>query len=71
MITSAWNKVSETTIFNCFKKAKEPEINQAIAMDDEYDSFKEFNDNLKEFREKMSGSRKHGSRKILQMLKMQ
>lgn len=48
MVISAWSKVSQTTIVNCFKKAKESEIDQTIAKNDEYDPFKEFSDNLKE-----------------------
>lgn len=71
MVISAWSKVSQTTIVNCFKKAKESEIDQTIAKDDECDPFKEFSDNLKELREKKSDPRKHDSRKILEVLKMQ
>lgn len=48
MVISAWNKVSQINIVNCFKKAKESEIDQTIAKNDEYDPFKEFSDNLKE-----------------------
>ena len=48
----AWNEVSQTTIVNCFKKAKISEKDQAIAINDEDDPFKEIDENLKEIREK-------------------
>ena len=52
MLASAWNKVSQTTIDNCFKKTKISEKDQTIAVDNEDDPFKEINENLKELREK-------------------
>ena len=52
MLVSAWNEVSQTTIVNCFKKAKISEKDQTIAVNDEDDPFKEINKNLKELREK-------------------
>ena len=52
MLVSAWNEVSQTTIVNCFKKAKISEKDQTIAINDEDDPFKEINENLKELREK-------------------
>ena len=52
MLVSAWNKVSQTTIVNCFKKAKISEKDQTIAMNDQNNLFKEINENLKELREK-------------------
>ena len=54
MLVSAWNEVSETTIVNCFKKAKISEKDQLLAVNDEDDPFKELNDDLKELREKDS-----------------
>ena len=54
MLVSAWNEVSQTTIVNCFKKAKTSEKDQTIAINDENDPFKEINENLKELREKES-----------------
>ena len=52
LLVSAWNEVSQTTIVNCFKKAKISEKDQTIAINDEDDPFKEINENLKELREK-------------------
>ena len=52
MLVSAWNKVSQTTIVNCFKKAKISEKNQTIAITNDDDPFKEIDGNLKELREK-------------------
>ena len=52
MLVSAWNEVSQTTIVNCFKKAKISEKDQTIAINDEDDPFKKINENLKELREK-------------------
>ena len=52
MLVSAWKEVSQTTIVNCFKKAKISEKDQTIAVNDEDDPFKEINENLKELREK-------------------
>ena len=52
LLVSAWNEVSETTVVNCFKKAKISEKDQTIAINDEDDPFKEINENLKELREK-------------------
>ena len=52
LLVSAWNEVSQTTIVNCFKKAKISEKDQTIAISDEDDLFKEINENLKELREK-------------------
>ena len=49
---SAWNEVSQTTIVNCFKKAKISEKDPTIAINDEDDPFKEINKNLIELREK-------------------
>ena len=43
LFVSAWNKVIQTAIVNCFKKAK---------IYDEDNPFKEINENLKELREK-------------------
>ena len=51
-LLSVWNEVSQTTIVNCFKKAKISEKDQTIAINDENDPFKEINENLKELREK-------------------
>ena len=51
-LVSAWNELSQTTIVNCFKKAKISEKDQTIAINDEDDPFKEINKNLKELREK-------------------
>ena len=48
LLVSAWNEVSQTTIVNCFKKAKISEKDQTIAINDEDDPFKEINENLKE-----------------------
>ena len=50
---SAWND-SQTTIVNCFKKAKISEKDPTIAINDEDDPFKEINKNLIELREKES-----------------
>ena len=52
LLVSAWNKVSQTKIVNCFKKAKTSEKDQTIAINDEDDPFKEISENLKELREK-------------------
>ena len=52
LLVSAWNEVNQTTIVNCFKKAKISEKDQTIAINDEDDPFKEINENLKELREK-------------------
>ena len=52
LLVSAWNEASQTTIVNCFKKAKISEKDQTIAINDEDDPFKEINENLKELREK-------------------
>ena len=52
LLVSAWNEVSQTTIVNCFKKAKISEKDQTIAINDEDDPFKEINENLKELTEK-------------------
>ena len=52
MLVSAWNKVSQTTIVNYFKKAKILEKNETIAITNYDDPFKEIDRNLKELREK-------------------
>ena len=52
LLASAYNEVSQTTIVNCFKKAKISEKDQTIAINDEDDPFKEIKENLKELREK-------------------
>ena len=52
LLVSAWKEVSQTTIINCFKKAKISEKDQTIAINDEDDPFKEINENLKELTEK-------------------
>ena len=52
LLASAWNKVNQDTIVNCFKKAKISEKDQTIAMNDQNNLFKEINKNLKELREK-------------------
>ena len=52
LLASVWNEVSQTTIVNCFKKAKTSEKDQAIAINDEDDPFEKINENLKELREK-------------------
>ena len=54
MLASAWNEVSQATIVNCFKKAKISDKDQAIAINDEDDPFKEINEDLQELREKDS-----------------
>ena len=54
LLVSAWNEVSQTTIVNCFKKAKISEKDQTIAINDEDHPFNEINENLKELREKKS-----------------
>ena len=51
LLVSGWDKVSQTTIVNCYKKAKISEKDQTIAINDEDDPFKESNENLKELRE--------------------
>ena len=63
LLVSAWNKVSQTTIVNCFKKAKISEKDQTIAINDEDKPFKDI---LKEFeritRKRIKpGARKHDS----------
>ena len=52
LLASVWNKVSQITIVNCFKKAKTSEKDQTIAINDEDDPFEKINENLKELREK-------------------
>ena len=52
LLASAWNEVSQTTIVNCFKKAKISEKDQAIAINDDDDPFEKINKNLKDLREK-------------------
>ena len=52
LLVSAWNEVSQTTIVNCFKKAKISEKDQTIAINDDDDPFEKINKNLKELREK-------------------
>ena len=52
LLVSTWKEVSQTTIINCFKKAKISEKDQTIAINDEDDPFKEINENLKELTEK-------------------
>ena len=47
LLVSAWNEVSQTTIVNCFQKAKISEKGQTIAINNEDDPFKEINKNLK------------------------
>ena len=42
----------QTTIVNCFKKVKISEKDQAIAINDEVNPFKEIKKNLKELRAK-------------------
>ena len=54
LLASAWNKVSQATIVNCFKKAKISDKDQTIAINDEDDPFKEINGDLQELREKDS-----------------
>ena len=54
LLVSAWNEVSQTTVVNYFKKATISEKDQTIAINDEYDPFKEINENLNELREKES-----------------
>ena len=51
LLVLAWNEVSQTTIVNCFKKAKISEKDQTIAINDKDDLFKEINENLKELQE--------------------
>ena len=63
LLVSAWNEVSETTVVNCFKKAKISEKDQTIAINDEDKPFKDI---LKEFeritRKRIKpGARKHDS----------
>ena len=48
LLVSAWNEASQTTIVNCFNKAKISEKDQTIAIKDEDDPFKEINKNLNE-----------------------
>ena len=52
LLVSAWNEASQTTIVNCFKKAKISEKDQTIATNDEDDLFKEINENLKKLQVK-------------------
>ena len=54
LLASAWNKVSQATIVNCFKKAKISDEDQTIAINDEDDPFIEINEDLQELREKDS-----------------
>ena len=54
LLALTWNKVSQTTIVNCFKKAKILDKDQTLAINDEDDPFKEINDDLQELREKDS-----------------
>ena len=54
LLTSAWNKVSQATIVNCFKKAKISDKDQTIAINDKSHPFKEINEDLQELREKDS-----------------
>ena len=49
---SVWKEVRQTTIVNCFKKAKISEKDPTIAINDEDDPFKEIDKNLIELREK-------------------
>ena len=63
LLVSAWNEASQTTIVNCFKKAKISEKDQTIAINDEDKPFKDI---LKEFeritRKRIKpGARKHDS----------
>ena len=51
LLAPAWNELSPATIFNCFKKAKISDKDQTIAINDEDDPFKEFNEDLQELRE--------------------
>ena len=48
LLVSAWNEVSQTTIVNCFKKAKISEKDQTITINDEDNPFKDINENMKE-----------------------
>ena len=52
MLVSVWKEVRQTTIVNCFKKAKISEKDPTIAINDEDDPFKEIDKNLIELREK-------------------
>ena len=52
LLVSAWKEVSQTTIINCFKKAKISEKDQTFVINDEDDPFKEINENSKELQEK-------------------
>ena len=52
MLVSALNKVSQTTIVNCFKKFKISEKDQTMVINVEDDPFKEVKENLKELWEK-------------------
>ena len=54
MLASAWNKGSQATIVNCFKKAKISDKDQTIEINDEDDPFKEINEDLQELRDKDS-----------------
>ena len=50
LLVSRWNKISQTTIVNCFKKPKISEKDQTIAVNDEDNPFKEVDKNLKHTR---------------------
>ena len=52
LLVLVWNEVSQTTIVNCFKRAKIWEKDQTIAINDEDGAFKEINENMKELRGK-------------------
>ena len=54
MLASVWNKVSQVTIVNCFRKAKISDKDQTIAINNEDDIFKEINEDLQELQEKDS-----------------
>ena len=54
LLPSEWNEISQATTVNCFKKAKIPDKDQTIAINDEDDPFKEISENLQELREKDS-----------------
>ena len=47
LLVSSRNEVSQTTIANCFQKAKISEKGQTIAINNENNPFKEINKNLK------------------------
>lgn len=52
MLTAAWDKVSETTVQNCFKRAGISEQSQEHAMNDTDDPFKELTEELENLRER-------------------